>query len=462
MTDKTKTAFKIYFKDTARALLAYISFLLISGVLSVLFLSGGTQLANELRIDMHPFYIAASALLPLSFYSIFRAFELHDGEAQAAFPFECVERYRFFGGLGILFRTGVLRRKLLLSLATVNGAIIILPYKVGFRFLIGSLYPAFDMTATQAKLTLMAIACPVLSILLILAKTSAHKWWVIAPTGERDKILGNGSHTPRLLLEVGKITLVYGVTFPILPTVFMLVLSMVLTFGQFTLWIWVAIFSAVLLAFIIRAATALSKRIRFLKKMKRTLVKNGYSLSKIERPVLSVFFPDRDEDFSIERDGVSYSVKLVGSARRSRPMYISPDGVITEKHTVSFMKIPLFHIMHDTRYELSGENKTVVICPMPRRVFVNFGRTDTAPDDGDGGATPTYASMIAAAKGGGVRGGRATDRSIHGPGYISDVDRGVIKPFETGDFIADVKFFTPDGFISAIDNDCIGRKKGRT
>lgn len=460
MTDRTKSIFKIYLKDTARALLSYIAFLVVSGVLSLLFMTGGIQLANELRIDMHPFYIASAILLPLSFYSIFRAFELHDGEAQAAFPFEKIDRYRFFGGMAVLFKTKVLRRKLLVSLAVLNGAVILLPYRLGFRFLVGSVYPAFDMSPAEAKLTVMAIACPVLSTLLILSKTSAHKWWVIAPTGERDKILGAKSHNTRLLLEIGKIALVYGVTFPILPTVFMLILSMVLTFGQFTLWIWVAIFSAIFLAFVIRATLAVSKRVRFLKKLKRHIRENGYEISKIERPIMSVFFPDRDEDFTISRDGKSYAVKLVGSARRSRPMYISPDGVITEKHTVSFLKITLFHIMHDTRYELLGENRVVVICPMPRRVFVNYGRTDTAPDDGDGGITPSYVSAVAAAKSLGTRGGRATDRSIHGPGYISDIDRGIIKPFETGDFIGEVRFFSPEGFLSAIDNDYIGRKSG--
>ncbi len=460
MTEKAKSSLKAYLKDAARALLAYIAFLTISGVLSFLFIMGGTSLADELRIDMHPFYIAAALLLPFSFYSIFRAFELHDGEAQSAFPFERAVRYRFFSGMGILFSTPVLRRKLLVSFGVLNGAIIILPYRLGFRFLVGALYPAFDMPPSAAKLITAAIACPVLSVLLVLAKTSAQKWWVIAPTGERDKILGARSHSRRLLFELGRITLIYGVTFPLLPTVFMLILSMILTFGQFTLWIWVAIFSAILLAFIIRATVAIAKRLRFLKKMKRCLCQNGYTVSKIQRPVMSVFLPDRDEDLAIERDGVSYTVKLVGSARRSRPMYISPDGVITEKHTVSFLKITLFHIMHDTRYELSGENKIVVICPMPRRVFVNYGRTDTAPDDGDGGVVPTYVSVVAAGKGMGVRGGRATDRSIHGPGYISDVDRGIIKPLETGDFVGEVRFFSPDGFISAIDNDYIGRRTG--
>lgn len=459
MKEKTKQTAKTYAKEVARAALSYLLFLLISGALSFLFITASSSLANELRTRMHPFYIAAAILLPLSFYSIFRAFELHDGVAQSAFPFEKIGRYTFLDGVKALFTTPVLRRKLLVTLATVNLAVLALPYRVGFRFLVAALNPAFDLTPTEAKLITVGVACPVLSLIILLAKTSAHKWWVIAPTGERDKILGAKSHNLCLLLEVVKITVVYAISFPTLPTVFMLILSMVLTFGQFTLWMWVGVAAIILLVFICRATLALSRRIRFLKRMKRHLSAAGYTISKIQRPVLSVFLPDRDEDFTIEKDGKVYTCKLVGTHNRRRPMYISPEGVITEKRTVSFMKITLFHIMRDTRYELDGENKIVIISPMPKKVYVNHGRTDTAPDDGDGGVTPTYVTVMAAAKSGNARGGRATDRTIHGPGYISDVDRGIIKPFETGDFIGDVKFFSPEGFISAIDNDYIGRPR---
>lgn len=432
MREKTKQTVKTLAKETARAAISYLLFLLISGLLSFLFITASSSLANELRTKMHPFYIAAAVLLPLSFYSIFRAFELYDKDAQAAFPFERVTRYTFFGGLAVLFGTPVLRRKFFVSLALVNLAVLVLPYRIGFRFLVAALNPASGMTPETAKLLTVAIACPVLSLIILLAKTSAHKWWVIAPTGERDKILGSRSHNLRLIVEVVKIAAVYAIAFPTLPTVFMLILSMVLTFGQFTLWIWVGIAAVILFVFVCRASLALSRRIRFLKRMKKHLSAAGYSLSKIQRPVLSVFLPDRDEDFTIEKDGKVYTCKLVGSHNCRRPMYISPEGVITEKHTVSFMKITFFHIMRDTRYELNGENKVVIITPMPKKVYVNHGRTDTAPDDGDGGITPAYITAVAAAKGGGIRGGRATDRSIHGPGYISDVDRGIIKPFETG------------------------------
>ena len=456
-SNNLKKVARVYLLESARSALAYALFLLISGLLTLLFMTGCISLANELNIERQPFYIAAAALLPFSFYSIHRAFELHDGEAQSAFPFESVKEYGFFSGLKILFSTPTLRRKLLVRLAVVNLSVIILPYSIGFRFLVSAIYPTLEVSSTTAELVSAAIACPVLSVLLILASTSAHKWWVIAPTGEREKILGARSHALRLCFELIKITVVYALAFPVLPAVFMLILSTVLTFGVFTVWIWVAVFTAILLTFVFRALSAISVRLRFLKRLKCAAAAEGYVLSKIQRPILSVFIPDKDEDFTLTKDGKSYSCKLVGFSHRSRPVFISPSGVITQKHTVSFLKMTFFHVMQDTRYELSGERKIVILTPMPKKVYINYGRTDTAPDDGDGGTTPSYFAVASVAKGGGIKHARATDRSIHGPGYISDVDRGVIKPFETGERVGDVKFFTPSGFISAIDNDCLDR-----
>lgn len=457
MNESRRSALRATGFDLLRSLLSFLSFLLISGLLSGGFLLAGFALVNELNVERHPLYIAAAILLPLSFYSIHRAFELYDKGAQEAFPFDSIERYGFLSGMGILFKTPTLRRKLLISLLTLNLLIIILPYEVGFKWLIGAIYPAFDMPRGVAELTCSLIACPILSAVLILAKTSAHKWWVIAPTGERDRILGDRRKNRNLALELLKITVIYGIGFPVLPSVFMLALSMVLTFGKFALGFWISLAVILVILASLRSLIAIGRRCRFLRRMKHSLKAEGYTLSKIQRPILSVFLPDMDEDFTVSRDGVTYTCKLIGSTHRRRPMYISPSGVITERHTVTFMKITLFHIMHDTHYTVAGENRIIILTPLPKRVFINYGRTDTAFDDGDGGNLLSYYSTVAYAKGGGYKQSRATDRRIHGPGYISDLDRGIIKPFETGERIGGVKFFTPSGFISAIDNGCLDR-----
>lgn len=457
MTDKKYPRLRAVGTDILREVVAYSMFLIISGLLSGILLLAGTVLTRELRIDNQPVYIAISALLPLSFYSIHRAFELYDREARDAFPYGSTPRYTFLGGMRILFTTPVLLRKLAVHLSLLLLFIILLPYEVGFRWLVAAFYPALDMARPVAEVLSALIACPVLALTLILAKTSAHKWWLIAPTGERERLFKKGRTERRLALEILKITLIYAVCFPVLPSVFMLGLSAVLTFGEFAVGIWIGLAVLLVLIALLRSLIAIGRRRSFLRRLRRAARAGGYTLSKIQRPITSVFFPDMDEDFTLTRDGVTYTCKLIGTAHRRRPMYISPKGVITEKRTVSFMKMTLFHVMRDTRYDIAGENKIVILSPMPKRVYVNYGRAEVAPDDGDGSAPlASYVSMVATAKGG-FRQSRATDRSIHGPGYISDVDRGIIKPFETGERVGDTRFFTPSGFISAMDNGCLDR-----
>ena len=118
--------------------------------------------------------------------------------------------------------------------------------------------------------------------------------------------------------------------------------------------------------------------------------------------------------------------------------------------------MPLFYIMTDTDYRMEGENKIVIFTPMPRAVYINWGRTDIAPDDGEGANEGGGAFMMGIMAGGGIK-QRSRGSTVHGPGYVSDVDRGIIKPFETGERIGEYKFFTPEGFISAVDNNCLDR-----
>ena len=90
---------------------------------------------------------------------------------------------------------------------------------------------------------------------------------------------------------------------------------------------------------------------------------------------------------------------------------------------------------------------------MPRKLYINYGRSDTAYDDGDGGTLPTVVALRSAI----THGAKSGVRSVHGPGYITDVDRGIIKPLVTGDKVGEYKFFSPEGFISALDNNCVER-----
>lgn len=435
-----------------RALAAYAVFVAVSSLLNLMFINGGIVLAKEQDILFSLVYIFCSLLLPLSFYSINRAFELYDKSAQEAYPLGAERKYERWEGMRSLFRVPVLREKLLTSLSVYLVLLVILPYQMGYTAVAKIFFPEGSVDGTAAAIISLALVAPALVLFTLLAKSSAHKWWCICRTSELDKIYNPRNHTVRLFFEILKISAIYAVAYPILPASIMMIVSVALIFGILTVWIWVSLFAVIFGLILLRIFLSTGKRRKFIKKLRREAEGCGYEIKFKNHPVLSLIFPNRKSSFTLSRAGKSYECKIIGTANCRRPVYISPNGYYTQKRTVSLMAINLFHILTDTAYEFEGENKLVIYCPPGKRVYFNYGRTDTAPDDGDGGTVPTLTSMRGAAMGNVSRG-----RSVHGPGYVSDVDRGIIRKFITGTRIGEYKFFADDDFISAIRNDYIDR-----
>lgn len=439
--------------DLLRAFVIYVSYLIISGTLSNLFLMGGIGIIKDQNLPIQPVYLVCALLLPMSFHSVHRASELYDKEARKGYPFNEKREYKLLPGLITLFRTPTLRRKLFASLSVVLTLLLILPWQVGYNTVVGAIHGGYAVDGAAARLTVLCVMAPAICIMMLLAKTSAHKWWNICRTQELERLVAQSRPNLRLLLEILKITLIYAITYPMLPAVIMMAVSTVLTFGIFTLWIWIAVIGSILALIVIRLFIAYRRRAKYVKRMLRTANENGYKLTPLRGMRLSLFFPHGKADFVLEKDGKRHDCKLIGSTKGSRPMYISPDGNYTEKRTVSILRINLFHIMTETSYAFEGESKLIIIAPMSRKTYINYGRTDTVPDDGDGGLLPTVVQMRAAAMGG----GKARGRSLHGPGYVSDVDRGIIKRFETGERMGEYKLFSGNDFLSAMRNGYVER-----
>ena len=290
-------------------------------------------------------------------------------------------------------------------------------------------------------------------ILIPLAKTSAHKWWVIAGESERERILTHPHKRIRLALECVKIFAIYSMGFYILPAMIMLVATLVFTIALFNNpWFWIGIGIFILFVASFRRVRALISRAKFVSKLKKCLKDGGFRLISSKMAVLSVLLPHSKEEISFEKEGRKYALKLVASIRRGSPMYISPEGIVTSRRTVSFLKFEFFHVMTDVRFGFAadeGVSKILAFSPKPRKLFFNFGRTDQKPDDGSGGFN-SYANY-------GGSNGTAVGRRYRGPGYVSDIDRGIIKYFENGERVGDYKVFDADGLFSAISVDCLDR-----
>ena len=347
----------------------------------------------------------------------------------------------------------MLRRKLLTHSISCFLLTAFLPYKLGFGTLIKAIFGEGEVSELKAKLTTVAIGAVLYFVIMPLAKTSAHKWWVIAGESERERILTHPHKKVRLAIECVKIFAIYSLGFYILPGMIMLVATLVFTIALFNNpWIWIGIGLFILFVASFRRARALTARVKFVRSLKKRLTDNGFKLTKSKMAVLSVLFPHKEEEISFEKGGRKYALKLVASIRRGSPMYISPEGIVTARRTVSFLKFEFFHVMTDIRFSFTAEegvSKILVFSPKPRKLFFNFGRTDQKPDDGSGGFN-SYSNY-------GGSNGTAVGKRYRGPGYVSDIDRGIIKYFENGERVGDYKVFDPDGLFSAISVDCLDR-----
>ena len=437
--------------DALRALVAYFVFVFVGAITGTLFALTGLPIAAKIYLPPRIVYLFAFLSLFFSVYSVFRAFELYDGEAQGAFCSYERHKYRLLDGFKIAFTDPVLLRKLLVHSATCLCLTALLPYQLGFGTAVRAAFGEGDISSVKAKLFSVALGAVLYFILIPLGKTSAHKWWVIAGEAEREKILNHPHKKIRLAIECVKIFAIYSLGFYILPAVIMLAVSFALMLALFNNpWVWIGIGIFILLLVCFRRARALNSRARFLRRLKKELRKGGFMLTAVKRPLLSVLFPHTSADIEFRKDGRKYAIKLISSIRKRSPTYISPEGVVTSRRTVSFLRFEFFHIMTDIRFAFDadeGVKKLVVFSPMPRKLFLNFGRTDGKPDDATGGFN-SYSNF---------GGGNPTGRRFRGPGYVSDIERGIIKYFENGETVGEYKVFNPDGFFSAVSTDCLDR-----
>ena len=423
--------------ELIRSILVFLSFLIISRVLFTTFVGVYEMITVQHERIPRLMYLVSSLSIPFTLYSTTRSVELYDREAQIYFLSQD-GRYSFKNDILAIYRTPRLRLKFLTRVGVFLFFILVLPYSVAFTPLVGCFFPEFDMPQGILNLVAKLIMCPLFLILIHLSATSAHKWWLRGTESSKEKILGTRHFVLFAFLEQLKIFVIYGISFYLLPTTFLIVVGAVLTvmlIEDYSFLIWIlAIFALVVVIFYARA---MKRRKRFVKQLKRLAAEEDWELSHLRHQKLSVIRPRAGYDFTLKKDGRTFSCKLLASVKRSTPTYIDYNGRVTAKVTFSLMRVELFHLLIDTDYTFEAEGEKVVIfSPAPRKIFLNMGRTDIAPDSQDM---------------------RAIDGFSLGTSRMTLMKKATVKNFQTGDRVGEYKFFTADGFISAMDNNCLHR-----
>ena len=152
---------------------------------------------------------------------------------------------------------------------------------------------------------------------------------------------------------------------------------------------------------------ACSIRKKTIKQIKESCLQNGYDISDIKEPYLSILKPCEGESFSITKGGKTYSCKLIAAPKKSLPMAIHPDGQMHFFHEVKIrgVKILSYKTVKHFSYN-SKDSKILIVNPVPKKLMAY---------------------------------------------------RGTIVEIDNGELVGDYKVYTATAFVRAIDNDILDR-----
>ena len=196
--------------------------------------------------------------------------------------------------------------------------------------------------------------------------------------------------TKQLIKSVISASLAYPIMAYLLPIFFPTLRTL-----PKTIWLICLVLIPIVIAFILFFSLfdyirAFFIRVRFINKLKKAAKKNGYILSKISHPYLSLFTDYNGNNFTIEANGKVYDCKLLSSLHYGDPIYFEEEGrgkVIRHislryrvpmaapfaKGGMIWQKLPadLAQIHTDFTYGFESDGKKVlIICPTPHSVFV--------------------------------------------------------------------------------------------
>ena len=137
--------------------------------------------------------------------------------------------------------------------------------------------------------------------------------------------------------------------------------------------------------FVIKTVRAVAKRGKFYGNLRSACEKNGFSISPVKDPVLSVFTMTNGESFSITAHGKTYSCKLIGAPSKNDPLAIYDNGTCTFIHPVRFLKVTWFHYVRSYAfgYEAGAETKVLIINPVAKELLTGRGGVNVPIDNGD-------------------------------------------------------------------------------
>ena len=305
-----------------------------------------------------------------------------------------------------LFHSGVFWFELLTTL--VLFAFFQMP--IGFSDLT-KVWPLLHNAPVILKNTLLFLLFSVATFLITLhSRVDAKKMWIEMPGRLMQNKLWMSLEKKSkrkfgYLSMVGRLIayfLIYRVILPLYVYVPALIISafrlaVTISFEPFLIGILIAI----VLLFYFRT---FHKRVKFIRRLKKTCKRNGFRLLKLHRPYRSIFRDGKSYHFAVLANGIEYDCRMLASVKKSNKMILSDDGTCTRAMSFHIptpalaasggfvqsvnrgngddREIMRMQSSVDYTFEADGK-KMLIINPVPKRVISSIQGLEKDMDNGD-------------------------------------------------------------------------------
>lgn len=277
-------------------------------------------------------------------------------------------------------------------------------------FPIGTIHPQlaeiyFDKFEVINQAHILSVFLPILLVINLLAHISVIQLW--QSEAKWQKYESKKSKSSSFIYTLA----IYAFA-PILMAIFLPILVYIpLIFGAIGLFMTpvttVLLVLVVTFLILFPPLRACSIRKKTIQQIKESCAENGYTISDIEEPYLSIFRPCEGESFCITKGGKSYSCKLIAAPKKSVPMAIHPNGQMHFFHELRIRGVKIFSYktVKDFAYD-SKDPKILIVNPVPKKLMAY---------------------------------------------------KGTIVEIDNGELVGDYKIYNATAFVRAIDNDILNR-----
>ena len=300
-------------------------------------------------------------------------------------------------------------KSFLIETATITAVLTVMALVGASPEIFGMLYTGEGHSPYEAGIFPALVTMLIILLLCFFARFEAVRYWKqLYRTANLDAV----ESKTNLILRVVFIVVLYPIVLPFMPLLAYVFVTVAGAIAAVAVAMTIPVFIITLLLVIyglwwLRVLFAIRKRNKFISRMKDSAAKMRFTVTEIKNPRLSFISKKRKCTFSLIRDNEIYDCLIIGNPRYRVPVCFTSE---TKGHYRHRIGTPKHNITLESKfdYSLEGSNKKIlIISPTPKHAFVTEGDKE--------------------------------------------------KRLFTADKLWDFVLYESDGFVGALDRDCLGR-----